>query len=62
MTFLNNLQSVEEDIFDRNNSRPSEILLFGDYLFNNAKNTSVLNATIRYIFDNKRFDGPLTNL
>ena len=62
MTFLNNLQSVEEDIFDRNNSRPSELLLFGDYLFNNAKNTSVLNATIRYIFDNKRFDGPLTNL
>ena len=62
MTFLNNLQSVEEDIFDRNNSRLSEILLFGDSLFNNAKNTSVLNPAVRYIFDNKRFDGPLTNL
>ena len=62
MTFLNSLQSVDEDIFDRNNSRLSEILLFGDSLFNNAKNTSVLNPAVRYIFDNKRFDGPLTNL
>ena len=26
------------------------------------KNTSILNSTIQYIFDAKRFDGPLKNL
>ena len=62
MTLLTNLQKVEEYILDRNNSRLSEILLFGDSSFNNAKNTSILNSTIQYIFDTKRFDVPLTNL
>ena len=62
MTLLNNFQNVEENILDRNYSRLSEILLFGDCSFNDAKNTSVLNATIQYIFDTKRFDAPLANL
>ena len=62
MTLLTNLQNVEEDILDRNNSQLSEILLFGDASFNNAKNTSILNSTIHYIYDNKRFDVPLTSL
>ena len=62
MTPLTNLQNVEENILDRNYSRLSEILLFGDSSFNDAKNTSILNSTIQYIFDTKRFDVPLTNL
>ena len=62
MTLLTNLQNVEENILDRNYSRLSEILLFGDSSFNDAKNTSILNSTIQYIFDTKRFDVPLTNL
>ena len=53
---------VEENIIDRNYFRLSEILLFDDSSFNNAKNISVLNATIQYIFDTKKFDVPLTNL
>ena len=62
MTLLTYLQNVEENILDRNYSRVSEILLFGDSSFNNAKNTSILNSTIQYIFDAKRFDVPLTKL
>ena len=62
MTLLNNHQNVEENILDRNYSRLSEILLFRDSSFNDAKNTSILNSTIQYIFDTKRFDFPLINL
>ena len=62
MTLLSNFQNFDKNILDRNYSQLSEILLFGDYSFNNAKNTSVLNSTIQYIFDTKRFDVPLTNL
>ena len=62
MTLLTYLQNVEENILDGNYSRVSEILLFGDSSFNNAKNTSILNSTIQYIFDAKRFDVPLTKL
>ena len=51
---------VEENIIDGNYFRLSEILLFDDSSFNNAKNISVLNATIQYIFDTKKFDVPLT--
>ena len=39
-----------------------ESFLFRDSSFNDAKNTSILNSTIQYIFDTKRFDVPLTNL
>ena len=62
MTLLSNFQNFDKNILDRNYSKLSEILLFGDYSFNNAKNTSALNSTIQYIFDTKRFDVPLTNL
>ena len=62
MTLWNNLQNIDENILDRNYSRLSEILLFGDSCFNDAKNKSILNASIRYIYDTKRFDVPLTNL
>ena len=62
MTLLTITQNAEENILCRNYSRLSEIHLFGDSSFNNAKNTSILNATIQYIFDIKSFDVPLKNL
>ena len=62
ITLLTNLQNVEENILNINNSRLSEILLFGNSSFNNAKNTSILSSTIQYIFDTERFDVPLSNL
>ena len=62
MTLLNKLQNVEENILDKNYSQLSEILLFSDSSFNDATNASILNATIQYIVDTKRFDVHLTNL
>ena len=62
MSLRNNLQNIDKNILDRSYSRLSEILLFGDSSFNDTKNTSILNATIQYIYDTKRFDVPLTNL
>ena len=59
MALLNNLQNVEENILDRNYSRLQEVLRFGDSSFNDAKNISILNAAIQYIFDTKRFDDSL---
>ena len=37
MTLLNNLQNVEENTLNRNYSRLSDILLFGNSSFNDAK-------------------------
>ena len=62
LRLLTNLQNVEENNLDKNYSRLSEILLFSDSSFNDAKNTSTLNSTIQYIFDTKRFNVPLINL
>ena len=61
MALWNNLQ-IEEHVLDRNYSRLSGILLFGDSSFKDAKNTSILNATIQYIFDTKKNDVLLTKL
>ena len=58
-TLLDNLQSIGENIDDKNDSQISELLLFGVSSNNDASNTLILNATIQYIFTTKRFDVPL---
>ena len=47
------------NILNLNDSRFSEVLLFGNSSFNNTKNTSILNTTIEYIVSSKRFEVPL---
>ena len=37
MKLLNNLQNIEENNLDKNDSRVTEMLLFDDSSFNNAK-------------------------
>ena len=59
-TLLDNLQSIGENIHDKNDSQISELLLFGVSSNNDASNTCILNATIQYILATKRFDVPLT--
>ena len=58
-TLLDNLQSIGENIDDKNDSQISELLLFGVSSNNDASNTCILNATIQYIFTTKIFDVPL---
>ena len=59
MALFTNFKNVEENILDRNYSRVSEILLFGNASFNEAKKTSNI---IQYIFDTEIFNDPLSNL
>ena len=62
MTLLNNLQNIQKKFL-------IEIIPdFQRYSFSAIlhltmqRNTSILSATIQYIFDTKRFEVPLTNL
>ena len=59
-TLLENLQSIGENIDDKNDFQISELLLFGVSSNNDASNTCILNATIQYIFATKTFNVPLT--
>ena len=57
---LDNIQSIGENIHDKNDSQISELLLFCVSSNNDASNTCILNATIQFILPTKRFDIPLT--
>ena len=59
-TLLDILQSIGENIHDKNDSQISELLLFGVSSNNDASNTCSLNATIQFILATKRFDVPLS--
>ena len=59
-TLLVNLQNIEENVHDKDDSQISELPLFGVSSNKDASNTCILNATIQYILATKRFDVPLT--
>ena len=58
---LHNLESIGENIHDKNDFQISELLLFDVSSNNDALNTCILNATIQNILAPKRFHVPLTN-
>ena len=59
LTLFNKLKSIDENILSTDDSNISKVLLFGDDSFDDVKNTSVLTASIKYIFSTKRYDAPL---
>ena len=59
LTLFNKLQSIDENILCKDDSNISKVLLFGDHSFNDAKNTSILTASIEYMISTKRFDASL---
>ena len=59
MTLSDKLQSIGENIHDKNDSQVSELLLFGVSLNNDASNACILNAITQYILATKGFDVPL---
>ena len=59
-TLSDNLQSNGENIYDKNDSQISELLLFGVSSNNDASDTCILNVTIQYVLVTKRFCNPLT--
>ena len=56
LILINNIRNIDNNILNLNDSRFSEVLLFGNSSFSNTKNTSILNTTIEYIVSSKRFE------
>ena len=60
ITFFIKLQNIDVNIFSKDDSNISKVLLFSDHSFNDVKYTYVLlTALIEYIIATKRFDTPL---
>ena len=54
-TLLNTISCIVPNIFDFNNDQLTEILLYGKDDLDNINNTSILDATINYLIETKRF-------
>ena len=59
MTLLNTVSCIAPNIFDFNNDQLSEILLYGKEGLDNNNNTNILDTTINYLIETKRFDAQL---
>ena len=49
-------RNIDNNFLSLNDSRFSEVLLFGNSSISNTKNISILKTTIEYIVSSKRFD------
>ena len=55
-TLLNTISCIVPNIFDFNNDQLTENLLYGREDLDNINNTSILDATINYLIETKRFN------
>ena len=58
-TLLNTISCIVPNIFDFNNDQLTEILLYGKDDLDNINNTRILDATINYLIETKRFNAQL---
>ena len=58
-TLLNTISCIVPNIFNFNNDQLTEILLYGKEDLDNINNTSILDATINYLIETKRFNAQL---
>ena len=58
-TLLNTVSCIILNIFYFNNDQLTEILLYGKEDLDNINNTSILDATINYLIETKRFNAEL---
>ena len=56
---LNTVTCIAPNIFDFNNNQLTEIFLYGEEDLDNINNTSILDATINYLIETKRFNAQL---
>ena len=49
LKFFNKLQSIDENILNKDDCNISKVILFGDHLFDDVKSASILTASIEYI-------------
>ena len=59
LTLFSKLQSIDENILSKDDSKISKFIFFGNHSPNHVKNTFILTAWIEYINPTKRFDAPL---
>ena len=56
MTLLDKIKSINCGILEISDAVVTKILLFGDNTLSASFNTLILNSTIDYVIDAKRFD------
>ena len=59
LILTSNIRNIGSNILNLNDSRFSEVLLFGNSSFSNTKNTYLLNSAVEYVVSFKRFEVPL---
>lgn len=53
--YIQKLRSTDENILAKDNSKIPKVLLFADHSFNHVKATSILTASIEFIYFNQTF-------
>ena len=56
---MNTVSCIVPNIFDFNNDELTEIILYGKEDLVNIDNTSIMDATINYLIETKRFNAEL---
>ena len=56
LILINNIWNIGSSILNLNDSRFSDVLLFGNSSFKNSKNTFIINTKIEYNVSSKRFE------
>ena len=61
-TFMNDLTNIDSDFPTLRDENLSNILLYGNQIYDGKTNQIILLHVIRYIKDSRRFNKPLFNL
>ena len=59
ITFLDKIRMISSDLIEKSDNVLSKILLFGDTSLSIENNTLILNSTIEFLVESRRFEGPL---
>ena len=59
LTSINEVLGSITNLSDLSDCALVKILLFGDQNYTQVENTYIINATIKYLLDSERFNGPL---
>ena len=56
----NSLKAIDKDILKHSGSSLTKVIFYGDSKYSDIQNHDILNSTITYLLDSKRFDCSLT--
>ena len=58
-TFLNNIKKITGELVAKSDINLTNLLLYGDMSLSTENNTSILNFTIEFLLESRRFEEPL---